>query len=49
MILLDGFSSIKANKKSHRSLNGDDMLESLKVLQSRADEVFVYNTQINGA
>lgn len=32
-------------KKSQRSLNGDDMLEALKVLQSRSDEIFGSNTQ----
>lgn len=33
------------DKKSQRSLNGDDMLEALKVLQSRSDEIFGSNTQ----
>lgn len=32
-------------KKSQRSLNGDDMLEALKVLQSRSGEIFGSNTQ----
>lgn len=27
-------------KKSQRSLNGDDMLDALKTLQSRSDEIF---------
>ncbi len=27
-------------KKSQRSLNGDDMLEALKTLQSRSEEIF---------
>ena len=26
--------------KSQRSLNGDDMLEALKILQSRSEEIF---------
>lgn len=33
------------DKKSQRSLNGDDMLEALKVLQSRSGEIFGSNTQ----
>lgn len=33
------------DKKSQRSLNGDDMLEALKVLQIRSDEIFGSNTQ----
>lgn len=27
-------------KKSQRSLNGDDMLEAMKALQSRSEEIF---------
>lgn len=33
------------DKKSQRSLSGDDMLEALKVLQSRSGEIFGSNTQ----
>ena len=29
-----------ADKKSQRSLNGDDMLNALKTLQSRSEEIF---------
>lgn len=29
-----------AEKKSQRSLNGDDMLDALKTLQSRSEEMF---------
>ena len=29
-----------SEKKSQRSLNGDDMLDALKTLQSRSDEIF---------
>lgn len=29
-----------AEKKSQRSINGDDMLDALKTLQSRSEEMF---------
>lgn len=35
----------QTDKKSQRSLKGDDMLEALKVLRSRSDELFGSNTQ----